>query len=255
MIFETHAHYDDEAFDKDREELLGKMKENGVAYIMNVGANIETCRSTIKLMEQYDFIYGAMGVHPSDTLELDEENIAWLEKKCALDKVKAVGEIGLDYHYEEPAKDIQKKWFIRQLDIARRVKLPIIIHSREAAQDTLEIMKSEKAGEIGGVIHCFSYGVEMAREYLNMGYYIGIGGVLTFSNAKKLREVVEYIPLDRILLETDSPYLAPTPYRGKRNCSLYIPYVIEEISKIKGISKEEIETITMNNAKTLYNIS
>ncbi len=255
MIFETHAHYDDEAFDKDRRELLENMRENGIAYIVNVGANIETCRSTLKLTEQYDFIYGAMGVHPSDTLELNEENIAWLEKKCALDKVKAVGEIGLDYHYEEPHREHQKKWFIRQLDVARRVKLPVIIHSREAAQDTLEIMKAEKAEEIGGVIHCFSYGIEMAREYLNMGYYIGVGGVLTFSNAKKLREVVEYIPLDRILLETDCPYLAPTPFRGKRNCSLYIPYVVEEIARIKGISKEEVEKITMQNAKRMYHIS
>ncbi len=255
MIFETHAHYDDEAFDKDREELLGSMRDNGIAYIMNVGANIETCRSTLKLTEQYDFIYGAMGVHPSDTLELNEETIAWLERKCALEKVKAVGEIGLDYHYEEPPKEHQKKWFVRQLDVARRVKLPVIIHSREAAQDTLDIMKAEKAGDIGGVIHCFSYGVEMAREYLNMGYYIGIGGVLTFSNAKKLREVVEYMPLDRILLETDCPYLAPAPFRGKRNSSLYIAYVAEEIAKIKDISREEVEEVTMQNAKNMYHIS
>lgn len=255
MIFETHAHYDDEAFDKDREELLRSMQDNGIAYIMNVGANIETCRSTLKLTEQYDFIYGAMGVHPSDTLELNEETMAWLEKKCSLEKVKAVGEIGLDYHYEEPPKEHQKKWFIRQLDIARRVKLPVIIHSREAAQDTLDIMKAERACDIGGVIHCFSYGVETAREYLNMGYYIGIGGVLTFSNAKKLREVVEYMPLDRILLETDCPYLAPTPFRGKRNSSLYIPYVAEEIAGLKGISREEVEAATMQNAKEMYHIS
>ncbi len=255
MIFETHAHYDDEAFDKDREALLESMQSNDIAYIVNVGANIETCRSTIQLTERYDFIYGAVGVHPSDTLELNEETIAWVEKKCALDKIKAVGEIGLDYHYEEPPKEHQKKWFVRQLDVARRVKLPVIIHSREAAQDTLDIMKAERAGEIGGVVHCFSYGTEMAREYLNMGFYIGIGGVLTFSNAKKLREVVAYIPMDKILLETDSPYLAPVPYRGKRNSSLYIPYIVEEIAAIKGITKEEVEAVTMENAKNMYHIT
>ncbi len=255
MIFETHAHYDDPAFDKDREELLQSMQSNTIAYIMNVGANMETCRSTIRLTEQYDFVYGALGVHPSDTFGLEETDMKWLEEQCGREKIKAVGEIGLDYHYDEPSKQIQKKWFVRQLDIARKVKLPVIIHSREAAQDTLDIMKAERAGEIGGVIHCFSYGIEMAREYLNMGYYIGIGGVLTFSNAKKLREVVEYIPLDRILLETDSPYLAPTPYRGKRNCSLYIPYVIDEMVKLKGISREEIEAATMQNARALYGIS
>lgn len=254
MIFDTHAHYDDEAFDKDREELLENMHANGIAYIMNVGANIDSCRSTLKLTEQYPFIYGTMGVHPSDTIELNEENIAWIERKCDSEKIKAVGEIGLDYHYPEPSKEHQKKWFIRQLDVARRVKLPVIIHSREAAQDTLDLMKAEKAGEIGGVIHCFSYGVEMAREYLQMGYYIGIGGVLTFSNAKKLREVVAYIPTDRILLETDCPYLAPVPFRGKRNSSSYIPYVVEEIAKIKGISRDEVEEITMQNAKDMYHI-
>ncbi len=254
MIFESHAHYDDDAFDQDREELLKHMQENGIGYIVNIGANLETCRKVLKLTEQYSYIYGSLGVHPSDVIELNEEGMDWLERKSANDKIVAIGEIGLDYHYDEPARDIQKKWFIRQLDLARNVKLPIIVHSREAAQDTMDIIKAEKAGDLGGVIHCFSYGVEMAREYLTMGFYIGVGGVITFKNGKKLREVVEYTPLDRILLETDCPYLAPEPYRGKRNSSLYLPYVVEEIARIKGISRDEVEDVTFNNAKNMYRL-
>lgn len=254
MIFESHAHYDDEAFDQDREALLKHMQENGIAYVVNISASLETCRKVLKLTEQYPYIYGSLGVHPSEVLALDEEGMEWLKKKSSAEKIVAIGEIGLDYHYDEPAKDIQKKWFIRQLDLARQVQLPVIIHSREAAQDTMDIIKAEKAGELGGVIHCFSYGVEMAREYLSMGFYIGVGGVITFKNGKKLREVVEYTPLDRILLETDCPYLAPEPYRGKRNSSLNLPYVVEEIARIKGISREEVENATMENAKTMYRI-
>lgn len=254
MIFESHAHYDDEAFDQDRNELLAQIPENGIAYVVNISASLETCRKVLKLIEQYPYLYGTLGVHPNDVLELNEEGMEWLEKKSASEKIVAIGEIGLDYHYDEPSKEIQKKWFIRQLDLARKVQLPIIIHSREAAQDTLDIMKAEKAGDIGGVVHCFSYGIEMAREYLSMGFYIGVGGVITFKNAKKLREVVEYAPLDRILLETDCPYLAPEPYRGKRNSSLNLPYVVEEIARIKGTSREEVEAVTLENAKKMYRI-
>ncbi len=254
MIFESHAHYDDEAFDQDRNELLAQIPENGIAYVVNISASLETCRKVLKLIEQYPYLYGTLGVHPNDVLELNEEGMEWLEKKSASEKIVAIGEIGLDYHYDEPSKEIQKKWFIRQLDLARKVQLPIIIHSREAAQDTLDIMKAEKAGDIGGVVHCFSYGIEMAREYLSMGFYIGVGGVITFKNAKKLREVVEYAPLDRILLETDCPYLAPEPYRGKRNSSLNLPYVVEEIARIKGTSREEVEAVTLGNAKKMYRI-
>ncbi|HKM22599.1 MAG TPA: TatD family hydrolase [Lachnospiraceae bacterium] len=254
MIFESHAHYDDEAFDQDRNELLAQIPENGIAYVVNISASLETCRKVLKLIEQYPYLYGTLGVHPNDVLELNEEGMEWLEKKSASEKIVAIGEIGLDYHYDEPSKEIQKKWFIRQLDLARKVQLPIIIHSREAAQDTLDIMKAEKAGDIGGVVHCFSYGIEMAREYLSMGFYIGVGGVITFKNAKKLREVVEYAPLDRILLETDCPYLAPEPYRGKRNSSLNLPYVVEEIARIKNISREEVEAVTLENAKKMYRI-
>ena len=252
MIFESHAHYDDDAFDGDREELLLSMKEAGVGFIINVGASIRTTEQTIALTEKYPFIYGAAGVHPSETAELDEEKYEWLKKQCALPKIVAVGEIGLDYYWEEPAHDIQKKWFERQLLLAKEVALPVIIHSRDAAKDTLDMMKALHAGEQGGVIHCFSYAKEMAREYLDMGYYFGIGGVVTFQNAKKLQEAAAYIPLENILLETDSPYLAPVPNRGKRNSSKNLPFVAQKIAEIKGISYEEVVSVTEQNAKRLF---
>lgn len=254
MIFETHAHYDDEAFNEDREELLKQLCENRISHAVNISADLKSCKNTIALTKQYPFIFGSLGIHPSETGSLTEEDMLWIGQESAADKIVAIGEIGLDYYWEEPEHDIQKKWFIRQLELAREKRLPVIIHSRDAARDTLTIMKAQHAEEIGGVIHCFSYGTEMAEEYLKMGFYIGIGGVLTFQNAKKLKEVVKMLPMDRIVLETDSPYLAPVPNRGKRNSSLNIPYIIEEIGKIKEVSTEEIERITMENAKKLYRL-
>lgn len=255
MIFESHAHYEDKKFDEDREELLESMTENGISYIVNVGSSLATTKATLELIETYDFMFGAVGVHPEESAELTEESFAWLKSVTARDKVVAVGEIGLDYYWDEPAREIQKKWFERQIALAREVKLPMIVHSRDAAQDTLEILKAGNAQEVGGVIHCFSYGIEMAREYLDMGFYIGIGGVVTFKNAKKLKEVAEYVPLDRILLETDCPYMAPEPHRGKRNSSLYLPYVAEKIAQIKGVSTEEVCRTTLENAKKMYGIN
>lgn len=252
MIFESHAHYDDEAFDADRKDLLISLREHGIDKVINVGASLESCKITLALMEQYPFIYGAMGVHPGETGELNEENFMWLRKQCATDKVVAVGEIGLDYHWKEPDASLQKLWFERQIELAREAELPVIIHSRDAAKDTLDMMKALRAGEIGGVIHCYSYTKETAREYLQMDFYFGIGGVITFQNAKKLKEAVEYIPMDKILLETDSPYLAPEPNRGKRNTSLNLPYVAQEIAAIKGISYEEVVEITEKNAERLF---
>lgn len=254
MIFESHAHYDDRAFDEDREQLLDSFAENGIGYVINVGASIETTKHTIALTQKYDFVYGAAGVHPSETGELDEEKFVWLREQCALSKIVAVGEIGLDYYWDEPDREIQKKWFQRQLELAKEVKLPVIIHSRDAAKDTLDIMKAAHAGEIGGVVHCFSYGREIAAEYLEMDYYFGIGGVVTFQNAKKLKEVVEYLPIDKILLETDSPYLAPVPFRGKRNSSLHLPLVAETIAQIKGMDYDKVVAITAENAKKLFRI-
>lgn len=254
MIFESHAHYDDSAFDKDRDRLLNSMKEHGIEKIINVGASLRGVEDTVKLMEQYPFVYGAVGIHPDEVGTLDEEKMKWLRRLCDLEKTVAVGEIGLDYYWDKENHEIQKKWFVRQMDLAKETGLPIIVHSRDAAKDTLDIMKAERADHLTGVIHCYSYSKEHAKEYMNMGYYLGIGGVVTFQNAKKLWEVVEYAPLDYLLLETDAPYLAPVPYRGKRNCSLYLTYVAREIARIKGVSYDEVVDITKKNAEKLFRI-
>lgn len=251
MIFDTHAHYDDEQFNGDRDILLTHMEDNGVSTIINVGASLDGCKNSIALAEKYPFIYAAIGVHPDEVGSLNEETFAWLKKQCEHQKVVAVGEIGLDYYWDNESHDLQKKWFIAQLNIAKEKNLPVVIHSREAAQDTLEIMK-EYAKDLTGIIHCFSYSVEMAKEYVKMGFYIGIGGVVTFKNSKKLKDVVSEIPLERIVLETDCPYLSPAPNRGKRNSSLNLKYVIEEIARIKDISPEEVIRQTELNAYTVY---
>lgn len=254
MIFESHAHYESDGFDPDREQLLASMKENGIGTIINVGSSVETCKATIELMKNYDFIYGALGVHPSDISCLDEESLEWIEKMTAHPRTVAIGEIGLDYYWEKDpqVQERQRYWFRRQLEVARKSDLPVIIHSRDAAQDTMEIMKEAYQKEIKGVIHCYSYSREMALEYVKMGYYIGVGGVITFKNARKLKESVEAISMEKILLETDCPYLAPEPYRGKRNSSLYLPLIAEKIGELKGLSKEEVIRITNENAKRLF---
>lgn len=251
-IFDTHAHYDDEAFDEDREALLAGLPGQGIARVVNVGSSLDSCKRTLELAEKYDYIYAALGVHPSETAQLDEDSFQRLKEMCRMDKCVAVGEIGLDYYWDEPERELQKKWFVRQLELARECSLPVVIHSREAARDTVDIMAAQKAGEIGGVVHCFSYTRETAGIFLDMGFYIGIGGVLTFKNAKKLKEAAAYIPMDRIVLETDCPYLAPVPYRGKRNCSLNLPYVIAELAQIKGITEEEVREAVWDNGLRLY---
>lgn len=253
-IFDTHAHYDDEAFDEDRDRLLEQLPQEGIGKLVNVGASLASCQKTIELMEKYDYIYGALGVHPNETGELNEEKFAWLKEICRQEKCVAVGEIGLDYYWDEPEREVQKKWFARQLELARELSLPVIIHSRDAAKDTIDVMKEEHAEQIGGVIHCYSYTKETARIFLDMGFYFGIGGVLTFSNAKKLKEAVEYIPMDKIVLETDCPYLAPVPNRGKRNSSLNIPYVIQALAAIKNLPEAEIRDKTWENAHRLYRL-
>lgn len=218
MIFDSHAHYDSEQFNEDREELLLSMEEHGVGTIVNSGASWDSVTEVVELAHKYPFIYAAVGMHPDEVGDLNDERFEYLKSQCQKEKVVAVGEIGLDYYWDNESHDVQKKWFIKQLELARELDLPVIIHSRDAAADTLEIMKEYGQG-LRGVIHCFSYSVELAREYVKMGFHIGIGGVVTFKNGRKLKEIAEEIPLDRILLETDCPYLAPVPFRGKRNCS------------------------------------
>ena len=252
MIIDTHAHYDDSAFNEDRESLLGSLQAQGISKVVNIGSSLEACRRTLDLMDQYDFIYGALGVHPCDSENLTEVDIEWLKEQSAHEKCVAIGEIGLDYYWDEPARDIQRKWFVRQLQLAKEVNLPVCIHSRDAAQETIDIMKAEHAEEIGGVIHCFSYSKELAKIFVDMGFYIGVGGVVTFSSGRKLKDVVEYLPLEKIVLETDCPYLAPTPFRGKRNDSGKLTYVLEQIAEIKGVSREVVEETTTRNAFDLY---
>ncbi|MDO5155619.1 MAG: TatD family hydrolase [Eubacteriales bacterium] len=254
-IFDTHAHYDDRAFLEDMDCLLKDMNQQGVERIVDIGCSMNSSRKIVEMVQIYDFLYGTVGIHPDDVDMLTEADMQELKELSAKDKILAIGEIGLDYHYEDVDKNEQQKWFERQLDLAAEEHLPVVIHSRDAAKDTLDIMKAHNQQLCGGVIHCFSYGVEMAREYLNMGYYIGVGGVVTFKNGKKLKEVVEYTPLEQIVLETDAPYLAPVPFRGKRNCSLYLQYVAEEIAAIKNISVEEVYEITYSNALHLYQMN
>lgn len=253
-IFDTHAHYDDEAFDPDRDELLRSLSENGIEKVVNVGASLASCRRTLELMNRYEHVYGALGVHPSETAELNEDALTWIRQQCQAEKCVAVGEIGLDYYWDEPDREVQKNWFARQLGLAREIGKPVIIHSRDAAKDTVDIMTAENASEIGGVVHCYSYTKETARQFLDMGFYFGIGGVLTFKNARKLKEAAAYIPLDRIVLETDCPYLAPVPNRGKRNSSLNLPYVAAALAELKGVEEDTVREVAWENAHRLYGL-
>ncbi|TCL00051.1 TatD DNase family protein [Natranaerovirga hydrolytica] len=254
MIFESHAHYDDERFDHDREILLKEMPQKGIGYILNVAAHLESAKKSVKLSEQYDYIYCAVGVHPHDAHTLEDNVLNELEALTKHKKVVAVGEIGLDYYYDNAPKAIQKEGFIKQIELAKKVNLPIIVHSREAAKDTMDIIKETAIKNTGGVIHCYSYSYEVAKEYVDMGFYIGIGGVVTFKNAKKLIEVVEKIPLEHLLIETDCPYLAPVPNRGKRNDSTNLVYVAQAIAQIKNIEYDEVVKVTRENAIKLFGI-
>lgn len=256
MIFDTHAHYEDGQFSTDREELLASMPEGGIGAIVNVGSTVETTKKSIQLAEKYPFIYAAAGVHPSEISCLDENSLNWLKEQANHPKVVAIGEIGLDYYWDKEEENHKKQqyWFRRQLMAAQETGLPVIIHSRDAAADTLEIMQEAYRMGIPAVIHCFSYSAELAETYVKMGYYIGVGGVVTFKNAKKLKEAVERIPLESILLETDCPYMAPEPYRGKRNQSQYLEYVAEQIAQLKGVAVQEVIEVTEDNARKFYGI-
>ncbi len=252
MIFETHAHYEDEAFDEDREELLKSLPNNNIEYAVNISSGIKTVDQSIGLAEAYEYIYAAVGIHPGDSMSMDEERLTWLKEKARHPKVVAVGEIGLDYYWDTPDRETQKIWFARQMEMAKEVGKALVIHSRDAANDTFNMMKEAGVTDIGAILHCFGYGVEQASQYLNMGFYLGIGGVVTFTNGKKLKEVVEFAPLEQLVLETDCPYLAPVPFRGKRNSSLYLPYIVREIARIKNTDYDTVVRITNENAKRLY---
>ena len=254
MIFETHAHYDDERFAEDRDTLLASMPERGIGRIINVGSTLVSTKETLAIAQNYPYVYAAVGVHPSEIGDLNEEMFAWLKEQTRQEKTVAVGEIGLDYYWDkEPeVQKAQRYWFKRKMELAREETLPVIIHSRDAAEDMMRLMQEIHAEEIPGVIHCYSYSKEMALEFVKMGYRIGVGGVVTFKNARKLKETVEAVPMEAILLETDCPYMAPEPHRGTRNDSSNIPYVVNTIAQIKGISTDEVEQITWENAMRLF---
>ena len=254
MIFDTHAHMDDRAFDEDRDELLSRLKQEGVSLLMNPGCSLASSQAAVALANQYDHVYAAVGSHPDAADEVSDDTLERYRILCRENpKVKAIGEIGLDYHYEDIPRDIQKRAFRMQLELARELKLPVIVHEREAHEDGMKIVS--EFPEVTGVFHCYSGSLEMAKWLLDRGWYIGFGGVLTFKNARKAVEVAANIPTERIVLETDCPYMAPEPYRGRRNDPGKLHRVAEKLAQLWGLTPEEVEAITLENGKRLYGIS
>ena len=253
MLFDTHAHYYDKRFDADRDKLLSSMKENNVGYIVNAGCDVETTRRCIALAERYDFMYATAGIHPNYASDMNDRNIDAIRMLAKHPRVKAIGEIGLDYFHEYASRKAQKETFVKQMDIARVLNMPFVIHCRDACKDVLDILRSEYNGG-GALMHCFSESVETARILLNIGITIAIGGTVTFKNNVRTVEAVKFIPLENMVIETDCPYLSPTPHRGERNSSLNIHYVAEKIAQIKGVSPALVEEITTENAKRFFNI-
>lgn len=254
MLFDTHAHLNAEQFQEDLPEVIQRAKEEGVETIVVVGFDRPTITKAMELADQYDFIYASVGWHPVDAIDMTDDDLAWIEELSSHPKVVALGEMGLDYYWDKSPKDVQKEVFRRQIQLAKKVKLPIIIHNREATADIVTILKEEGASEVGGIMHCYSGSVEVAKECLEMNFYISLGGPVTFKNARKPKEVAEAVPLNKLLIETDCPYLAPHPYRGKRNEPSYVKLVAEQIAELKGISYEEVAKQTTANAKKLFGI-
>lgn len=255
MIIDSHAHLDDSRFDYDRDMIIKNLKNNGIELVINIGADLKTSIASVSLADKYDNIYAAVGVHPHSAKEMDNSTIEILKSFAKRDKVVAIGEIGLDFHYDNSPRDIQRKWFKEQLKLAKEVDLPVIIHTREAAQETFDILKEAQDGSLRGVLHCYSGSVEMALEYIKLGFYISIAGPVTFNNAKVTKEVAKAVPLDKLLIETDCPYLTPMPYRGKRNEPMFTKYVAETIAEIRGITFDELAKATNKNTKELFKIS
>lgn len=254
MLFDTHAHVEDEKFAEDYDEVIKRAQEAGVSLILDVGCDLYHAKRAIELAEKYSFIYAAVGLHPHDAKDADDNFWQELYMMAKHPKVVALGEMGLDYHYNHSPREVQREVFRRQIQVARELAMPIIIHDREAHQDAVDIVKEEKASQVGGVFHAFSGSWEMAQEVLKENFYIAVGGTVTFKNAKKVIKVVENVPLDRLLIETDCPYLTPHPYRGKRNEPAYVKLVAEKIAEIKGITWEEVAEQTKNNGKNLFKI-
>lgn len=252
MIFDTHAHYDDSRFDEDRELLLGTMKDHGVGRVVSISASVPEWEPVIALTKKYDFIYGTLGVHPDYTDHMTEADLSRMETLLSTEKIVGIGEIGFDFYGDSVPMEIQRKWFLLQLELAEKHALPVVIHSRDAAKETFDLLAARPRRENPGIIHCFSSSAEMAAAYVKMGYKIGIGGVVTFKNGRVLKEVVSQIPLEHLVLETDAPYLAPVPHRGERNDSTMISYVVSTIAALKNISEEEILETTWKNGCEVF---
>lgn len=254
MLFDTHVHLNAEQFNEDLQEVIDRAIAEGVTNMVVVGFDKITIEKAIELAEKYEFIHASVGWHPVDAIDMTPEHLEWLRELAGHPKVVALGEMGLDYYWDKSPKDVQKEVFRKQIRLAKEVKLPIIIHNRDATADIVEILKEENAGEVGGIMHCYSGSVETAIECIDMNFYISLGGPVTFKNAKKPKEVAESIPLERLLIETDCPYLTPHPYRGKRNEPAYVKLVAEEIAGLRGLSLEEVADATAKNAKKLFGI-
>ena len=253
MLFDTHAHMDDRAFDADREALLASLPESGIGLLMNAGCSLASSRSASLLSQQYPYIYAAVGSHPDAADEVNGDTLEEYRKLCKLNpRIRAIGEIGLDYHYEDIPREIQKKAFIAQMELARELDMPVIVHEREAHEDGMAVVK--QFPQVKGVFHCFSGSAEMARQLTDLGWYIGFTGVLTFKNARRAIEAAQAIPLDRIVIETDCPYMSPEPFRGKRNDPSKLYRMAEKLAEIRGISPEEARRVTFENGKQLYRI-
>ncbi len=250
-IFDTHAHYDDEAFDEDREILLSSLNGRGVSLVIDCGCDAASSKKAIELSEKYDFIYAAVGIHPHEAEEAGENDLDEIRRLLKHKKAVAIGEIGLDYHYDFSPRELQKEYFEKQIVLAKELDMPIIVHDREAHEDTLELLRKYKPK---GVLHCFSGSVESAKEIISLGMYIGLGGAVTFKNARKPLEVAEFVPLDRLLLETDAPYMTPVPFRGKRNDSSLIPYTAIKIAEVKGLDPQTVVNAANENGKRLFGI-
>ncbi|WP_461201931.1 TatD family hydrolase [Anoxybacillus sp. TBDG-1] len=254
MLFDTHAHLNATQFDEDVEQVIERARAEGVSHIVVVGFDRPTIDRAMELAGQYSFIYAAVGWHPVDAIHMTDEDLIMIERLASHPKVVALGEMGLDYYWDQSPKEVQKEVFRKQIRLAKKVKLPIIIHNRDATADIVDILREEHAEEVGGVMHCFSGSIEVARQCMDMNFYISFGGPVTFKNAKKPKEVAKEIPLDRLLIETDCPYLTPHPFRGKRNEPGYVKYVAEAIAELKGLSFEEVAQKTSDNAKRLFGI-
>ncbi|KWU68288.1 TatD family hydrolase [Priestia sp. YIM B13446] len=255
MLFDTHVHLNAEQYEDDLQEVINRALEKGVQNMVVVGFDEPTIKKAIQIAETYDFIYASVGWHPVDAIDMTDEHLAWIEELAQHPKVVALGEMGLDYHWDKSPKEVQKDVFRRQIRLARKVNLPIIIHNRDATEDVVTILKEEHVEEVGGIMHCFTGSIEVAKQCMDMNMYISFGGPVTFKNAKKPKEVATELPLDKLLIETDCPYLTPHPFRGKRNEPGYVSYVAEQIAELKGITYEELADITTANAKKLFGIN